>query len=892
MSDLNRELDELAEITRRVNAEMALYGQITAATAAKQKDAQMLQQYGIKNYTAATEKASAAVTDLARSVGDVASAMYRGEKGASAFNKSIDSFGSALQGAGVALALLGGPIGIVVGVVTALTGTLLKTTKVFNEQSDALYKGFQDISRAGGAASDGLLGLGQDSRKMGLGFQELDKFVSLISANSKDLVLWSGSVVEGRKNLANLSAEMAPMRQAFMNAGMTQEELNEATAGYIRLQSRLGLTQNRSMTELAHSTQQYLLQQDALTKLTGLTRKEQEDAREEVRSQERFAAVLAEMRAKGQHQAADELENSYLILRSQSKEAAQGLADISAGMLTTEAAIKSNMATQGESMRSTQKIIAGQMSGAEGARRVAAAHGRTADALGATLGKVGVYNNIFGDLAADLRLKGLADRDIEQVLANLKKDQLAQGLTGLNATDKAQDAQTKMRLAQQSSTLSLQAMIESGVTPVTSAMSSLAHAVEKASQGLLRMARFLGVDTRENTREEYAAAQAVDLAKKEILDLERKELLAQTDKEKEIINIKLKAAKKQLLNAEVAEKYATDRATGRTGAGIGGQQLRADGSIIEPYESDYQTKEMRAAPATAAAPAAPKPKAPPSAPGTAGGDTDPTQSTKRGSLIIGPKADTAGMNPELLNRLENFAAASEKPVVLNSGRRTDQYQAELWVRGNILKEPGIHMPARPKDDQNIVYKGKQYFVEGSGIGSKHLSGEAADISVGGKLSGARGPVDDLLAQYRLHRNILPKDPPHVQMFANGGVVKATPGGVPAVIGEGNSDEAVIPLKGGAVPVTFKSKVPLTLPSDLTRELENMQSQTTNDITQAVTQAVASAIGAAMQNQPRPSGVDTQAVATAISGLASKFDDMIRAGRESVDVQKKILSASY
>ena len=171
----------------------------------------------------------------------------------------------------------------------------------------------------------------------------------------------------------------------------------------------------------------------------------------------------------------------------------------------------------------------------------------------------------------------------------------------------------------------------------------------------------------------------------------------------------------------------------------------------------------------------------------------------KGSLKIGPNADMSGLDNEMMLRLQKFAESTGKLVDVNSAFRSDQKQAELWVRGNILNEPGIHMPAAPKDDQEVNYNGKTFQVKGSGKGSLHGVGNAVDISVAG-MGKSKGPMDELLANAGLFRPFISKDHPHVQMMAEGGIVEPTPGGTPAIIGEGGNAEAVIPLKNGAVPV--------------------------------------------------------------------------------------------
>jgi 3-mercaptopyruvate sulfurtransferase SseA len=157
---------------------------------------------------------------------------------------------------------------------------------------------------------------------------------------------------------------MEPFKESLMNAGLSQDQINAGSMQYLRLQTRIGQSQNKTTTELAEGARKYLIEQDALTKLTGATRKDNEAALEEARSQQRFRAKLDAMRSSGdagQIAAADELEKTYVLLRSQSKQAAQGFGDLTTGMMNTEAAQKLSMSTNAEAQQVAGKMVAKQL---------------------------------------------------------------------------------------------------------------------------------------------------------------------------------------------------------------------------------------------------------------------------------------------------------------------------------------------------------------------------------------------------------------------------------------------------------------------------------------------------------------------------------------------------
>jgi hypothetical protein len=68
---------------------------------------------------------------------------------------------------------------------------------------------------------------------------------------------------------------------------------------YIKLQARLGYSQSQTTQQLAEGAKKYLIEQDALTKLTGQTRQETEDARQAALQEEQFRAKLRQMELAG-----------------------------------------------------------------------------------------------------------------------------------------------------------------------------------------------------------------------------------------------------------------------------------------------------------------------------------------------------------------------------------------------------------------------------------------------------------------------------------------------------------------------------------------------------------------------------------------------------------------
>ena len=826
LTQLQKSIDQLSEslgALSGVSAQASSAGTAMAGLTTTANSSSAAERAKAKVLEAASSRTRDGLVSLAKAAGAAGAAMYNNQKGASAFNDTIDQGANALKAFGAALMLLGGPIGLVAGGLMMLVGSGAKLVKTINQQSDAVYKGFQDLSRSGGAASDGMTGLFADVQKLGLGFQDLGTLTALIGESSKELALFGGSVSQGRQQFANMGQAMAPFRESLMNAGMTQEEINAASMGYLRLQTRIGQTQNKTADELANGARKYLIEQDALTKLTGMTRKEQEDAREEIRSQERFAAVLMEMRAKGQNAAAQELEDSYLILKSQSAEAAQGFADVSTGMLTTEAAQKSYLATQGESMRTAERIKAGELNAAQGAQQVAAAHGRNVDAMGASLGKMGVYNDTYGNLAADLRLKGMSEGDIEKQLAKIKQDQIDQGVTGKKAADGATQAQTDMRISQQKSMLALQAMINQGVEPVTSVMASLAKVVEHVTLGLTKLLNMLGMGpAKEKTKEEKQTDEALEKRKREVLDAEWKVVNAKGEYDKKIAAAELKAAKTRLDDAEVAQKYTKNRASGKTipstaGAdefgGAGATTVGADEDVAPGIKRGLAAAGVGAAAAAKVTGGASsgkmgaynQPSGGPSAPSEVEGSQGPGSTAKAADVLdftarSGSASAFEGLDSKVkaatIAAAEEYYKATGNKFKINSAKRDPADQQRLWDESVKLGTPG-----KGPTGMAVARPGR----------SPHEKGLAVDIQ----------NYNDPAAVAAMNRQGLsqkvPGDPVHFS-FGDGGIANGPTSGY---LAELHGTEAVIPLKNGSVPVSLSMADSANMASNLGGNNQNL-----------------------------------------------------------------------
>jgi len=578
---------EHAEILAQVNREFQEFGQILPGTRASLDSVGK----GGKALQVGMEAAGTAAVSVGKAYAAAAAAMYNGEKGMKAYNKSIDAGADAVAAlavtagtAAVAFGVMTAGIGFLVAAVGLAAAGLAKYAKAANEQSDALFDSYQKLSRIGAAGADSLQGIYNDMQKLGLGVQDLDKFVGLVAGSSKELAMMSGSVVKGRKAYAEVSAGMDKFKLSLLNSGMTQDEINEGTIDYLRLQSRAGLTQKKSVDDLATSTTAYLKEQDALTQLIGLSRKEQSDQRERLRNDEAFGSQVAAMRlSQDQKQiaAAEQMEKSVMMMSVYNEKAAEGMRDLASGNLQTEAAQQLMRASNGEGMRAMQDLKAGIINAEQAFDRIAEANIRTVTAQGKVLGGVRVYNKAYGDAAGDFRLAAARQAGTMVDAARENYEQRKKmGAEDGKALSEEQQRQAELVKTQQNSMHNMQDFVRYGVTPATEATSWFAKTLEAATSLLPNAGKYKEEmqfeKNRKSAEEENAKirkameTQRTSTNKKEI---ETAKLAEQVAREKRVL---LGKEREELLKVSKYFKDPDEK------VGIGGVGARQGGVGMPP----------------------------------------------------------------------------------------------------------------------------------------------------------------------------------------------------------------------------------------------------------------------------------------------------------------------
>jgi flagellum-specific peptidoglycan hydrolase FlgJ len=339
----------------------------------------------------------AAMEELRRQMNGLGTEAARADNAVGKFGKTATSVGKEMAGAatqimqgGGAFKSLGGVVDLttkaiggllniipgVGGALKELAGAAGDAAKFVLQQFDDLAKNYQALGESSAIATDGIDGLQRQFRQMGL--MTLPAFTRAISQSTTGFTALGGSVARGAEEFSNLAGVLTQGEVAnnFLKLGMSLDGIGESAGKYVAAFSRYGLTQGRTFDQLQASTQRYLLELDQIARITGNTRKQQEDEQQKSLANVMFRAKIEQMRANGETEAAAELEKYVNGLTGPMADAAR--ATLTGIPLTEEAAmaniamgnaISENLIAIQNGAKATTALAKTQQAAAEGTKQ-------------------------------------------------------------------------------------------------------------------------------------------------------------------------------------------------------------------------------------------------------------------------------------------------------------------------------------------------------------------------------------------------------------------------------------------------------------------------------------------------------------------------------------------
>lgn len=482
MADANLELEAAM---RQVNAELDYFGRISRSTADQMRDVQV----GVKGFSNAVREAPKA---LGKAAGDMTSALYRGAQGGKAFNSSIDAMAKAADDAATVLSALipGGPVvkALLWGL-SKLAGAAASGAKVALEQSDALYKSFSQLSRAGAIGAEGSTGLANAARRAGYNLLEMGDVIEKITGAAPQLALLSGTVSQGAEVIHRMNAEAYKMGEMFQRIGVMPEEQRAFVIQFTRQQIAMGRQMVGQFDASGQAIKNFVMESEALTRITGQQRQQQQEALERAMSNEVFGATIDRLRQSNQGKVAEQLVFVQKLLGGFSGQVQSAAADMASQRgLTSEDAAKFNQATMGEYQRFMQRVYAGEFKNQEevtaGFQQVLQGMSEFYNSVGMTSAEMktlGQYSIQQQDFA---RAQAMLNQGISKSYRTANNELL--GL--VNGADDLTASQAKQAQLTRQLTTNLQALTQIAVPAAVDAFNTTTSAANFAAEALLKLA--------------------------------------------------------------------------------------------------------------------------------------------------------------------------------------------------------------------------------------------------------------------------------------------------------------------------------------------------------------------------------------------------------------------
>ena len=433
MTETERAIIEAAESMRGLTEYTRFQSEAAAAAAAESKNLAREEKAASEasaRFKAKMDAASGAVGAVADAFVTYNKEVYKGSSASQAAAASMEKMGEAAKYAGAFLAILvpGGPL--VKALVASLGLIAAKAAEAGAElarQTDTVYKSYQELAKAGATGAGGMQDVFDSLQKVGLGTEKFGEYLKLVNENSKDLALFGGSVLKGRKAFEDTMGSLTREQRVQMELmGLDRTAQSEAVMGYIKQQRLLTMGTKTQMDTSSAAVMKYIKETDELTRITGLNRQEQQKALDEAMSREQFAASIAKIQREQGDEAAQAAKNTHAMLYAIDPKAGRQFADSISGFIgSSEDAQQGFMATGGKITEIGNRFMTGQIKNQQGAvaaaQELATAYGEVAQQFeGQAL--MGNFGQTFGSFQVGMKMQQAAQNDLNANYEQAVKD--------------------------------------------------------------------------------------------------------------------------------------------------------------------------------------------------------------------------------------------------------------------------------------------------------------------------------------------------------------------------------------------------------------------------------------------------------------------------------------
>ena len=421
---------------------------------------------GIKNYTDNLKNSLDNVKDAASKMGK---ALVKGESGLSVYNETVEAGANAMGAWAQKIPGIGGAL-------NSAAKATAQAIVLINKQADTLFQNYQSISRSGLVTS--MADTFENLEAAGYTVAEIQEYGTLMKQNADTLATFGGTAAQGAKQFADVaqSIQTSGAQTNFMMLGMNVNDINSGVVNYIKIQQLSGSTRVQSNQELKESAQEFIMQQDRLSKLTGLNAEQQNKVIERALAMEQYSAHMQSLEARalaGDKSVEAEINRNNEVLLMANK-GGQDIADEAAMFLA--GAINSPEAQRFRlKFPETAKLIDSGVKDASVINKQMAIDGEKTLREQSTLGIYGQFNKTYGNISSLMKLNASKVTDAtENTVAAIEEENKA-----IAGTDESVKASVKLRQDQRDVTKSLDTMINKGVEPVAKGFAGLTSVAQQ-----------------------------------------------------------------------------------------------------------------------------------------------------------------------------------------------------------------------------------------------------------------------------------------------------------------------------------------------------------------------------------------------------------------------------
>jgi hypothetical protein len=404
-----------------------------------------------------------------------------------------------------------------------LAGKLLQANKAITEQTDEVYKAYQQMAQIGATGAGAMQDVFDGLMKVGMGTEKFADYIKMINESATDLAAFGGTVNKGRRIFEDTMASLSDQQRVQMEQmGLDRKAQSEAVMTYIKQQRLLTAGTKSQMDLSSAAVMRYIKETDELTRITGANREEQQKLLDKAMSEEIFASFLDELESQGEEgkkRAQQIKDTNTMYEKLYGPETARGFRDAISGFPGASKASEKFFNTFGaqgqdfiDSLKSTTQSSAELQRGFHKASQGAA---ETYEQFRgqAQMGATGDYLIAIGETRKSIQLSA---RDIEKVAAMAREErekQLADPTTkkmaeqenNVRATQIAEQKTVNLLMAEE---IDLMAKVAEKNRAVMEANFELAVQAREAAKAL----KLLVPSKKEIQRSPGAAASAASAA--------------------------------------------------------------------------------------------------------------------------------------------------------------------------------------------------------------------------------------------------------------------------------------------------------------------------------------------------------------------------------------------